>query len=74
MKNEKLSTTLAGAGLLALTLMPTIATSQVLSDVQSNGNLHLKESGSFYIQGNIISETAVESGLGIAGLRMVNQM
>ena len=71
MKNEKLTTTLAGAGLLALTLMPTVAASQVLSDVQSNGNLHLKESGSFYIQGNIISETAVESGLGISASKRV---
>jgi len=69
---QRLVTT--AAALLALGLMPTIAASQVLSDVQSNGNLHLKESGSFYIQGNIISETAVESGLGIAGLRMINQM
>jgi len=64
----------ASVALLAFVLTPSIGAAQVLSDVQSNGNLHLKESGSFYIQGNMISETAIESGLNIAGIRMINQM
>ena len=70
---EKLKNT-ALTALFVLALMPSIAAAQNFSDVQSNGNLHLRDSGSFYIQGNIISETAVEFGLNIAGLRMINQM
>ena len=62
------------AALLSLMLMPAIAASQEYSDVQSNGPLHLKEYGSFYIQGNTVPVTATEAGLGGAGLRMINQM
>jgi pimeloyl-ACP methyl ester carboxylesterase len=59
---------------MALALTPSVGSAQDLSDVRNNGNLHLGESGSFFISGNIIQETAVESGLNIAGLRMINQM
>ena len=40
------------AALLALALMPTIAAAQELSDIQSNGNLHLRGYGSGFIEGN----------------------
>src|SRR5262245_7194646 len=68
------NTVVASATLLALTLMPTIGAAQEFSDIQSNGNLHLKGYGSFYIQGNTVPVTLTEAGLGTAGLRMINQM
>jgi hypothetical protein len=54
MKRQKLHKikTLASAAVLALALMPTIAAAQEFSDLQSNGNLHLRGIGSFFIQGN----------------------
>jgi hypothetical protein len=53
MKSQKLrkNTSLASAALLALALMPTIAAAQELDAVQSNGNLHLRGYGSFFLQG-----------------------
>jgi pimeloyl-ACP methyl ester carboxylesterase len=41
----------ASAALLALVLMPSIAAAQYLSDVQSNGSLHLRGYGTFSIPG-----------------------
>jgi pimeloyl-ACP methyl ester carboxylesterase len=42
---------LACAALLALSLMPTVGAAQEFKDLQSNGNLHLKGEGSFFIDG-----------------------
>jgi pimeloyl-ACP methyl ester carboxylesterase len=83
MQNQDLrkSVGLAGAALLALMLMPTIAVAQEVSDLKSNGNLHLRGYGSFFIQGNthtIDSATASAGGFpGFpipGGLSMIDQM
>jgi hypothetical protein len=83
MKSHKLSKnrSLASAALLALVMIPSIAATQELSNLQSNGNLHLSGYGSFFIQGNthpIDSATASAGGFpGFpipGGLSMINQM
>jgi pimeloyl-ACP methyl ester carboxylesterase len=79
MKNQKLRTGLASAVLMALFLMPTTVTAQNFSDLQSNGNLHLRGYGSFFIAGNTVSLTANETGGGGTGGggvgdAMLNQM
>jgi len=80
-KELRKSVRLACAALLALSLTPTIAAPQEFSDLKSNGNLHLKGYGSFFIQGNthtIDSATAVAGGFpGFpipGGLSMIDQM
>jgi hypothetical protein len=80
-KELRKSVRLACAALLALSLTPTIAAAQEFSDLKSNGNLHLKGYGSFFIQGNthtIDSATAVAGGFpGFpipGGLSMIDQM
>ena len=63
MKIQTPRVALARAALLALAVMPTVAAAQEVSDLKSNGNLHLRGYGSFFIQGNthtIDSATAVE--------------
>ena len=72
---------IACAGLLALALMPMKAAAQDWKDVQSNGNLHLRGYGTFFIQGTphaIDAETATGGGYtgrGFpGGLSMINQM
>ena len=65
MKIQTPRVALAGAALLVLAVMPTVAGAQEVSDLKSNGNLHLKGYGSFFIQGNahtIDSATAVAGG------------
>ena len=71
----------AGAALLALSLMPTVASAQEYSDLKSNGNLQLRGYGSFFIQGNthtITTDTAAAGGFGgfpiPGGLSMIDQM
>jgi hypothetical protein len=59
-----------GAALFALTLIPTIAAAQEFEDLQSNGNLHLRAYGSFFIQG---IQHELEPPIG-TGLSMINQM
>ncbi len=59
----------AGAALLALSLMPTVASAQEYSDLKSNGNLQLRGYGSFFIQGNthtITTDTAAAGGSGVS--------
>ena len=53
MKSQKIRRSIpsASAALLALMLMPTIGAAQEFKDLQSNGNLHLKGEGSFFIDG-----------------------
>ena len=51
MKKLSRNAALAGAALLALLLIPTIATAQEIPDIQSNGNLHLRGYGSGFITG-----------------------
>ena len=46
------------AALLALALMPTLSAAQELSDIQSNGNLHLRGYGNGFIEGNTHSINA----------------
>jgi hypothetical protein len=78
---------LVGAALLALTLLPTMAAAQDLSAVQSNGNLHLKAYGSFFIPGTLaacppqpltpgVTNSNICSGSNAANpsLHMINQM
>ena len=81
MKNTKLRMTLTSAALLALLLTPSIAAAQEFSDLESNGNLHLRGYGSFFIEGNthtIDSATASAGGFpGFpipGGLSMIDQM
>jgi hypothetical protein len=66
---------------VVLALIPTIAAAQDLSAVQSNGPLHIKESGSFFIPGttHLIDATTAGGGGPFAaffpgGLSMINQM
>lgn len=72
---------LVSTSLLALTLLSTAVTAQELSDLKSNGNLHLRGYGSFFIQGTthtINSATASAGGFpGFpipGGLSMIDQM
>jgi len=73
-------TGLACTALLALALMPTIGTTQELSDIQSNGNLHLRGYGNGFIEGethSINADTArggATTGTVAPGLSMINQM
>ena len=69
--------------LLALALMPTIATAQDYSAVESNGNLHLKGYGNFFIAGDLATcptppapatNGNMCSGTVNPGLHMINQM
>jgi len=85
MKSQTLRKTigLASAAVLALMLMPTIAAAQDYSAVQSNGNLHLRGYGSFFVPGTLAlcppgSPTNATMCSGTAGttqqLHMINQM
>src|SRR5436853_3480482 len=78
MKSQKIrkNKALASAALLALTLMPTITAAQFYSDVQSNGPLHLRGYGSFFIQGTPVLLTDIESGRTPPGPgnKLINQM
>jgi hypothetical protein len=71
---------LASAALFALILMPTAAVAQDYEDVESNGNLHLRGYGNFFIPGStheIDAATAHGGGFGNfapGGLSMINQM
>jgi len=70
---------LASAAVLALALMPTIGAAQEFSDVKSNGNLHLRGYGSFFITGNTHTiDSATATGGGPfplpGGESMINQM
>ena len=73
-------TGLACTAMLALALMPTIGTAQELSDIQSNGNLHLRGYGNGFIEGethSINADTArggATTGTVAPGLSMINQM
>ena len=55
MKRQKLGriTALASAAVLALVLMPTMAAAQDYSAIESNGNLHLRGYGNFFIPGTL---------------------
>ena len=79
--------TLVGAALLALTLMPLTAAAQDYSAVQSNGNLHLRGYGSFFVPGTLadcppqpltpgVTNSNICSGSNAANpsLHMINQM
>ena len=78
MKNQRRKQTiaLAGAALLALALMPSMAAAQFYSDVQSNGPLQLSGYGSFFIQGTPVLLTEAETGRvpPVPGNRIINQM
>jgi hypothetical protein len=78
---------LVGAALLALALLPTMTAAQDLSAVQSNGNLHLKAYGSFFVPGTLaacppqpltpgVTNSNICSGSNAANpsLHMINQM
>jgi pimeloyl-ACP methyl ester carboxylesterase len=72
---------LASAALLAVGLTPTITAAQEFSDLEDNGNLHLRAYGSFFMEGNtrtINSDTAAAGGFGgfpiPGGLSMIDQM
>jgi hypothetical protein len=78
---------LACAALLALALLPTMTAAQDLSAVQSNGNLHLKGYGSFFVPGTLadcppqpltpgVTNSNICSGSNAANpsLHMINQM
>jgi pimeloyl-ACP methyl ester carboxylesterase len=75
-QNLSKNATLAGTVLLSLALMPAISAAQEYSDVQSNGPLHLSGIGSFFIQGDVVLLTDIESGRTppTPGNRMINQM
>src|SRR4029079_1948378 len=73
--------------LLALALLPTMTAAQDLSAVQSNGNLHLKAYGSFFVPGTLaacppqpltpgVTNSNICSGSNAANpsLHMINQM
>jgi hypothetical protein len=77
MKSQKL--TLASAAVVALALIPSMASAQDLSAVQDNGKLHLNAYGSFFIPGSthtIDTNEARGGGAGVPypGLSMINQM
>ncbi len=81
MKKLSKNAAVASAAVLALVLMPSMVAAQEFSDLKSNGNLHLKGYGSFFIQGNthaIDSATASAGGFGSfpipGGLSMIDQM
>jgi hypothetical protein len=78
MKRQKLNeiTVLASAALFALALTPTIAAAQEgPNEVQSNGNLHLRGYGSFFIGGNTHPVPSPFSyGSTQPGNVMINQM
>jgi len=61
---------LASTALLAIALMPAIGAAQEFKDLQSNGNLHLKGYGSFFIDG---TQHTLTPPVG-TGLSMINQM
>jgi hypothetical protein len=70
------------ASALALALMPSVASTQDLESVQSNGNLHLRGYGTFFIPGtpHLIDSAAASGGLSFPGFpipggdSMINQM
>ena len=79
----RISPALAGAALLAFALVPTVATAQDYSAVESNGALHLKEYGNFFIAGDLATcptppppatNSSMCSGTVNPGLHMINQM
>ena len=83
MKKLTINAALAGAALLALALMPTIAGAQDYSAVQDNGNFHLRGYGSFFIPGDLANcptpppparNSNMCSFTGGPGLHMINQM
>jgi len=77
MKPQKLRTVVsASAALLALSMMTTIAAAQEYSDIKDNGPLHLSGMGSFFIQGDVVLLSDIESGRTppTPGNRMINQM
>jgi hypothetical protein len=74
---------LAGAALIALGLMSTVATAQDYSAVKSNGNLNLRGYGNFFIPGNLATCPTPPAPATNAdmcsrtvnpGLHMINQM
>jgi hypothetical protein len=67
----------ASAGLLALLVMPTLAAAQEFSDLKTNGNLHLRGYGSFFIQGKthfVDTNTARGGFPATPGDSMIDQM
>jgi hypothetical protein len=74
---------LASALVFALLLMPTLASAQDYQDVKSNGNLHLRGYGNFFIPGTLATCPTVPppgtnsdfcSRTTEPGLHMINQM
>jgi hypothetical protein len=55
---------LTSAAVFALFMTPTIVAGQEFSDLQSNGNLHLRGYGSFYVQGSPKTITGTEAAGG----------
>jgi pimeloyl-ACP methyl ester carboxylesterase len=77
MKNQRRKQTiaLAGAALLALALMPSMAAAQDYSAVQSNGNLQLRGYGTFFIPGNThFVDANSQAPARQPGLSVINQM
>jgi hypothetical protein len=76
MKSHKRYLGAASVALFTLALMPTIAAGQDLSAVQDNGPLHLKGSGSFFVNGDLVFLNGNETSLGARGqgLMAINQM
>ena len=66
----------AGGAIFAAALAPaTTAAAQDISDLQTSKlPLVLKAQGSFFVGGQIIDQNATETGLGLAGHSVVNQM
>jgi pimeloyl-ACP methyl ester carboxylesterase len=70
MKKLSRNAAVASMALLALSLMPAVGAAQEFKDLQSNGNLHLKGYGSFFIDG---TQHTLTPPVG-TGLSMINQM
>jgi ABC-type oligopeptide transport system substrate-binding subunit len=74
MKNQKPRIVLASAALLALALMPSMASTQELKDIKPSQNLVLRGIGSFFLSGDQHVVNAPEAFNSVSGNAMINQM
>ena len=69
-----MKTSVMGAALVALALMPSMASTQELKDIKPSPNLVLKGIGSFFLSGDQHVVNAPEAFNSVSGNAMINQM
>jgi pimeloyl-ACP methyl ester carboxylesterase len=76
MSNFRRAAEVTVAAILSFALMPGLTASQELSAVRSNGNLHLRGYGSFFMSGTpaAVIDVSTQAPTGQPGLGMANQM